>query len=40
MFDYVKRCLAGLLFDDTEQPHKVIPGALDGIEKWSAGGLS
>jgi hypothetical protein len=33
LFGYIKRCLAGLSFEDTDQLLAAIEGVLDGIEK-------
>jgi hypothetical protein len=33
LFGYVKRCLAGLSFEDADQPLAVVEGVLKGIEK-------
>jgi hypothetical protein len=33
LFGYVKRCLAGLSFEDTDQLLAAVEGILEGIEK-------
>jgi hypothetical protein len=34
LFWYVKRCLAGLSFKDTDQLLAAVEGVLEGTEKW------
>jgi hypothetical protein len=34
LLGYIKRCLAGLSFEDADQLHAAVEGVLEGIEKW------